>query len=1189
VETLLSDSVHRCEKDKEREMKSRFWKRPAVRGRRMIMEQLEERIVMDAAVDTIPQSDAFHLGNHAIALDPVHVYDLTHSLTSPNGCACNPHAGTAPVPSGPDRVGQLFDGDLDVILVSDALEGAKQVASAASPHAKVIVYNAAQDNLDTINAKLTDLVSSTGKKISHLAVASHGEDGILALGSERMDLTGAIAHRMAFKELSNNLEPHAQIQLYSCSLAGNDEGKMVVNSVAAMTGADVFASTDVTGAKPHNWVLEYSSYPRAQMSSILDADKLEQVPGQLAQLPVTNLAPSDPHIDSFNREIPGTPGRMPVTLANEVIYAADNGAGQEVYKSPVVPNVANGTIPQPPPASAQLTNFPVLDPNVQGLTEMNGATYYSAFNTNATGYELMRSNASDLSAPPNPISNFGAGVNDYDPHISQITAQTNNALFFAAQQANQPANRDSIELWRSNGGPNGATVTDFGNNPVSRFGPANAGDIHTDIAGLVPAKDNLSVYFSATSPRTTGSAGIHQGTEVWRSTGTVPVAPDITDLGGTERGAVSRFGDIALYAGFNPDISQLVPAVSAASNATAYFVGNEPSTGYEVWRTDGGVPGIAQVTANANGGLGNVTNFGLGTPTDPRIHDLTFVPDAASANLGHIYFVADDGSGAGAQIWRSDGGLPGGSVTDRGANAQVTSFGVNANISQLTQYQGQLFFVGNEPSGGTEDYEIFRVIPATGTDVALPVTDFQGADSAHSNAHVKLITFTPENNYLWFEADSIDNKSREIFSVDLSGAIPQYPAQRTNMGYADPQFAFLTDAGGVPVFAATGATTGQELFTIGNTAPQVTVPSVAGSTILEDANNHNLLVPMPNLLRITDPDTNDRLSITVSVATNGSEGFSQQTDATGTLQPALFFDPSVLPVGTSVTVTQNNAQGTSWTIEDTSASAATFNPFTAQTDINAVLATLQGFPNRNTNALSDVIAGTTHQIHVAVDDGHWPGGLVPDNLLAVNVTPVNDQPVFNPSTIGNDFPGVVWGGQDLYPVPGARPTPVLPQVVPSGDSLVFNDAHTNRIGVADVDAYEVLGPGWTPADGVIHANLFGGAGNLHLATTAGLTPDPGTAVTGWRPVLGFTGTIADINNALNGMSFKSAPYFEGASNITIILDDTSPFGFPATGQPESGAITVLPPIPPLRPVVGTIPLNVTPPSGDFFGRLYVTP
>ncbi len=351
-----------------------------------------------------------------------------------------------------------------------------------------------------------------------------------------------------------------------------------------------------------------------------------------------------------------------------------------------------------------------------------------------------------------------------------------------------------------------------------------AGDTHTDITGLVPAKDNLSVYFAATSPFTNGSAGVHQGTEVWRSTGTVPVAPDITDLGGTEHGAVSRFGDLLGLDGFNPDISQLTPAVSAASTATAYFVANEPSQGYEVWRTDGGVPGIAQVTANANAGLGNVTNFGLGTATDPRIHDLTFVPDAAAANLGHIYFVADSGSGS--QIWRSDGGLPGGSVTDRGVNAQVTSFGANANFSQLTQYQSQLFFVANGSSTATEDYEIFRVIPATGADAAVPVTSFQIADlgpaPAHSNAHIKLITFTPENNVLWFEADSIDNKSREIFSVDLSGTIPQYPAQRTNFGYADPQFAFMTDAGGAPVFVATGTSTGQELFTIGNTAPQVT-------------------------------------------------------------------------------------------------------------------------------------------------------------------------------------------------------------------------------------------------------------------------------------------------------------------------------------------------------------------------------
>ncbi len=1079
-------------------------------------------------------------------------------------------------------------------LISDALEGAKQVAAAASPHAQVIVYDAAQDNFDTINAKLSALVDSAGKKIAHLAVASHGEDGVLALGSEHMDLTGAIAHRMAFKDLSNNLEPHAQIQLYSCSLAGNEDGELLVHSIAAMTGADVFASTDATGAKPHNWVLEYSSYPRAQMSPILEANKLEQVPGQLAQLPVTNLTPSDPHIDSFNPELPGIPGRMPLTLAHEVIYAADNGAGQEVYKSPVVPGVSDGTIPQPPPASTQLTNFPRLNPHIQGLTEMNDATYYSAFHTNATGYELMRSDPTDVNAAPNPISNFAAGVNVYDPHISQIiSANADTTLFFVAQQADQPDPENSFEVWRSNGGPNGATVTDFGDSPVTRFGPENFGDDNAHINQLVPARDDTSIYFVATCEYTTGAAEVVQGTEVWRSTGTVPVSPDITDVGGTEHGAVSRFGDLSEYSGFNPDISQLTPAVSAASQATAYFVANEPSVGYEVWRTDGGVPGTDQVTNSANGGLGNVTNFGPNTATDPLIHDLTFVPDAAAANLGHIYFVADDGTAAGAQIWRSDGGLPIGSVTDRGANARVTNFGVNADLSQLTQYQGQLFFVGNQPSDGSEDYEIFRVIPASGPDAALPVTNFLGADMSeapdHSDADIKLITFTPENNYLWFEADSIDNKSREIFSVDLNGPIPQYPAQRTNFGYADPQFAFLTDAGGVPVFRATGHSTGQELFTIGNTPPQVTAPSFENTVILEDGNNHNLLVPMPNLLHITDPDTNDRLSITVSVAANGSEGFSQQTDAAGDLQPALFFDPSVLPVDTSVTVTQNNAQGTSWTIEDTSAPAATFNPFTAQTDINAVLATLQGFPNRNTNALSDVITGTSHQIHVTVDDGHWPDEIVPDHVVTVNVTPVDDQPVFNPSTIANNFPGVVWGGQDLYPVPGVRPTPLIPQVVPSNDTLVFDNAHTNRIGVADVDAYEVLGPGWTPADGVIHANLLAGAGNMHLATTTGLTPDPGSSVTGWQPVLGFTGTIADINNALNGMRFRPAAYFEGPSHIAVILDDTSPFGFPATGQPESGPITVLPPIPPVHPVVGTIPLNVTPPAGDLFGRLYVNP
>ncbi len=40
-------------------MAFRFWNRPTIYGRKMILEALEERIVMDAAVDTITQENPF--------------------------------------------------------------------------------------------------------------------------------------------------------------------------------------------------------------------------------------------------------------------------------------------------------------------------------------------------------------------------------------------------------------------------------------------------------------------------------------------------------------------------------------------------------------------------------------------------------------------------------------------------------------------------------------------------------------------------------------------------------------------------------------------------------------------------------------------------------------------------------------------------------------------------------------------------------------------------------------------------------------------------------------------------------------------------------------------------------------------------------------------------------------------------
>src|SRR5206468_2685446 len=92
-------------------------------------------------------------------------------------------------------------------------------------------------------------------------------------------------------------------------------------------------------------------------------------------------------------------------------------------------------------------------------------------------------------------------------------------------------------------------------------------------------------------------------------------------------------------------------------------------------------------------------------------------------------------------------------------------------------------------------------------------------------------------------------------------------------------------------------------------------------------------------------------------------------------------------------------------------------------------------------------------------------------------------------------------------------------------SLTFSSGNGNRISIADVDA----------GGSSVRVTVTATNGTMTLNGITGLsfTAGDGTA----DATMTFTGTVANINTALNGMSFAPTADYNGAASVQVTVND----------------------------------------------------
>lgn len=121
---------------------------------------------------------------------------------------------------------------------------------------EVFVLDADQDGIEQISAILAQ---QAGLDAVHLI--AHGSDGSIDVGNTQVDFQALFGREASFVAWGQSFSPDGDLLLYGCNVAETRYGEIFVEHLAALTGADVAASTNVTGsvARGGDWVLEYDT------------------------------------------------------------------------------------------------------------------------------------------------------------------------------------------------------------------------------------------------------------------------------------------------------------------------------------------------------------------------------------------------------------------------------------------------------------------------------------------------------------------------------------------------------------------------------------------------------------------------------------------------------------------------------------------------------------------------------------------------------------------------------------------------------------------------------------------------------------------------------------------------------------------------------------------------------------------
>ena len=166
----------------------------------------------------------------------------------------------------------------EVIFVDPRVDDYQTLLNGVADDTEVILLDPSANGVEQIAQALAER-----GEFDAIHLVSHGSEGRLALGSSTLDSETLPSYASFLEQWGEALGPDGDILIYGCDVGAGEQGLRFVEELSRVTGADVAASDDLTGASSlgGDWVLE-QQYGQVETNSLMSIEQQDTWQGLLA-------------------------------------------------------------------------------------------------------------------------------------------------------------------------------------------------------------------------------------------------------------------------------------------------------------------------------------------------------------------------------------------------------------------------------------------------------------------------------------------------------------------------------------------------------------------------------------------------------------------------------------------------------------------------------------------------------------------------------------------------------------------------------------------------------------------------------------------------------------------------------------------------------------------------------------------